>query len=607
MKDIFLNLPITLALLLVVTIPLKPVAAEEPYLLRVGDACHAFEHLGGIGGQGVAAAASGATIIYPAGLGSVGYEGLPKPEELKKLATKNAEYVQDSKAHGIRVALGYLCSTSIVKLERFDQNWTQEFRKSFTTPPADWLQRDRDGKPLASWYGGDYRPACMNNPDWRTYEKFLVRQTLEAGHDGIFFDNPTVHPQGCYCRHCMKKFAAFLKSEGTKLDVPASDPDAFLRKAAADRPRDFLRFRSTTAADFLAEMRAFARTIKPAALVTCNNSLNTPDSLFSQCRATGYNIYELSKAQDFVLVEDMATLSRVLPDRTVVEFGPVYEMLHAISRGKPVVACSIADGDYHTPPNLTRLAMAEAAAHGGSHLSWPTWPENVRQRMIDAIRPEADVLRQNAPLLNGRERRADALVFMAYRRWLETSDCQPMKTARALGAANVQFAALCEDDLAKRLATKPPSALVIESPTILLDAERRLIDTFRSTGGHVISTENQNWLKQLREAVRPSLRVIDGPATVRATIYDQSKRTIVHLLNLDIQRISSFEDAVKTASNVRLEVRVPMSNVHSVNAISADTQASRGPIPLTQRADQNGTMVEVVIPSLTISTILTIE
>jgi len=37
----------------------------------------------------------------------------------------------------------------------------------------------------------------MNHPDWRTYERFMVRQQLESGCDGIFFDNPTVHPQGC--------------------------------------------------------------------------------------------------------------------------------------------------------------------------------------------------------------------------------------------------------------------------------------------------------------------------------------------------------------------------------------------------------------------------
>src|SRR5256885_13402664 len=57
----------------------------------------------------------------------------------------------------------------------------------------------------------------MNNPDWRGSEEFIVRQQLESGHDGIFFDNPTVHPEGCYCPHCMAKFAQFLNREGVEI------------------------------------------------------------------------------------------------------------------------------------------------------------------------------------------------------------------------------------------------------------------------------------------------------------------------------------------------------------------------------------------------------
>src|SRR5206468_9215682 len=115
----------------------------------------------------------------------------------------------------------YVCATSIVKLESFDRNWTADFRAQFSSAPGNLLQQDRDGKPMASWYGGDYRPACMNNPNWRAYEKFIVRQQLEAGHDGIFFDNPTVHPQGCYCEYCMMKFSRFLNGESVKLDLAA--------------------------------------------------------------------------------------------------------------------------------------------------------------------------------------------------------------------------------------------------------------------------------------------------------------------------------------------------------------------------------------------------
>src|SRR5689334_16170461 len=101
----------------------------------------------------------------------------------------------------------------------------------------------------------------MNNPDWRTYEKSIVRLQLESGHDGIFFDNPTVHPQGCYCEHCMVKFGAFLSRQGLRLTLPGNNRIQALRQIATNRPVDFLAFRGITARDFLAEMRTFARTV----------------------------------------------------------------------------------------------------------------------------------------------------------------------------------------------------------------------------------------------------------------------------------------------------------------------------------------------------------
>src|SRR5262245_55546012 len=141
--------------------------AETPPQLRLGRAGHAFDHLGNIGEQAEAAAASGSTIIYATGLGSAGYFGLPPQSEFKSLSEKVSAYNRAAKSRGIELSMGYLCATSIVKLDTFDKNWTPEFRAQFETRPAEWRQQYRNGKPLASWYGGDYQPACMNNPDWR--------------------------------------------------------------------------------------------------------------------------------------------------------------------------------------------------------------------------------------------------------------------------------------------------------------------------------------------------------------------------------------------------------------------------------------------------------
>src|SRR5439155_1546431 len=301
--------------LLVAALFLSVSCRAIPPELQIGIAGHAFDHLGSIGNQASTAAASGSTIIYTTGFGAFGYQGLPSAEEIKNQRRSIQSYLREAKDNGIRLVIGYVCATSIVKLDTFDRNWTPKFRAQFNAPPAAWRQQDRNGQPLPSWYGGDYQPACMNNPDWRAYEKFIVRQQLETGCDGIFFDNPTVHPKGCYCPHCMDHFGQFLQQEGASLPLSSSTNNlSILREFAATHSQDFLRFRCTIARDFFAEMRAYARTIKRGALVTANNSFNSPDVLFAQCRSYAYNIHEMSQTEDFVVVEDQSSQPRALPN-----------------------------------------------------------------------------------------------------------------------------------------------------------------------------------------------------------------------------------------------------------------------------------------------------
>lgn len=575
--------------------------------LRVGRAGHAFDHLGNIGGQAETAAASGATIIYATGLGGFGYTGLPPADELANEQKQVAKYNSNAKAAGIKLSIGYLCATSIVRLDTFDKNWTPDLRAQFKTPAAEWRQQDRQGKPLASWYGGDYAPACMNNPDWQAYQRAMVRAQLEVGHDGIFFDNPTVHPQGCYCPHCMKQFAHFLADHAAKpiAPEPAGDVEAARRLADAE-PEYFKQFRSTIARDFLVAIREYARTINPRALITCNNSLNSPGVLHSQCRHYGYSIDELSKAEDFVVVEDMGTQPRTEADGQTVEYGPTYKQLHAISHGKPLVAVTLAGADYHTAPNLTRLAMAEAAAHGASYLSWPTWPVEQRERMAKAVRPLADFLRRNEALLNDATPRADVVLFLPMQRWVKTDVCAASTLAAALTAANVQYLVVSEEGLASSLAAKDRPVLVVESMAILSPEQQRTVDAYEKGGARLVVADEQDWLAKVQAAFKaPSLR-IEGPSTVRAVVRDQPERTIVHLYNLNLQRISSFKDKVEPAESLKLEVSVPFK-ASSVTLQTADDNKTAGKLAFKTTGDEAKEVVTISVPRLDIGAIITID
>jgi hypothetical protein len=595
----------------------RSLADEKSAALAVGVAQHGFDHLGAIGDQAEAAAAAGMTVIYTSAIGSASYEGYPPADQLAKLLSDYKAYNAKARTAGIKLVIGYICATSIVNLETFDKNWSPEFRARFKTPPAQWLQQGIDGQSLPSWYGGAYRPACMNNPDWIEYEKYAVTKDLEAGDDGIFFDNPTVHPQGCYCSHCMNRFSAMLVSE--KL-ISADIPTADARELTKKYPDRFRQFRACTARDFLKTIRDHARTLKPDTLVTCNNSLNTPSVLFSQAQMYGYNIYEMTKSEDLLVVEDMTTQPRMLPGGRTLEYGPTLAQLHAISRGRPIVANVCAEGDYHTAPNLVRLAMAEATAHDASYLAWPTWPENQRRRMIQAIRPQVDFLRTNAALFSQTQPRRDITLFLPFRQWLKSPKCEASTLAARLTAANIQYAVVSEDDFVQSVTPKPDTTTargtaaglpvrqicLIESRSVLQPAEKTALEQFEAAGGLALYADESDWMKDIETRLSQSLQVIASP-TIRAVARDQKDRTIVHLYNLGIERLSSFEDKVTPAADIALRVRVPFSSVKSVKALSVDAEATKGDLKFTTDPTSSDVVIETKILRLQISTILVIE
>lgn len=581
--------------------------AKPPAELRVGNAGHAFDHLGNLGEQAQAAIASGATILYATGIGADGYSGLPSPPELKQHIQSSKQYAVSSKRDGATLLIGYVCATSIVGLNRFDQNWPPEFRARFKSPPTHWRQQDRQGQPLRSWYGGDYEPACMNHPDWREYERQIVRWQLEGGHDGIFFDNPTVHQQGCFCPHCMLGFTHFLRTEN--IAVPDTRLDA-VRTLATERPKDFLRYRATIGRDFLADMRRYARSIHPKALITCNNSLNSPEVFFSQSRGLGYNIFELSKAEDFVVVEDMATQPRVLPDGRILEYGPIYRQLHAISHGKPVVAVTIAEADYHTPARLMRLAMAEAVAHNASYLSWPTWPIVERARMASEVRPQADLFRTYERWLNDTQPRRDAILLLPFQRWVETNTCVASQLAKILTRSNIQYEVLSEQDWTLKNFTRTRKTLplvICESPDVLSPKHQNLLGRFEKRGGKVLFANQPDWMRQLsNDPFHPSV-TLEGPHTLRAVVRDADRGTLLHLYNLNIGKISSFHDHLIPAESVRAQCWVPNKTIRSVTALTADPTATAGKLKFEVVREKNGCLVIFELARVDISTLIVME
>jgi hypothetical protein len=89
-------------------------------------------------------------------------------------------------------------------------------------------------------------------------------------------------------------------------------------------------------------------------------------------------------------------------------------------------------------------------------------------------------------------------------------------------------------------------------------------------------------------------------------VHDQDGRAIVHLYNLNVQRLSSYEDQVTPATDVGLSVTAP-AGIRSVRILTADAGAASGPLKFQALGAGSGSVVETKIARLDISAIVIFE
>jgi hypothetical protein len=205
-------------------------------------------------------------------------------------------------------------------------------------------------------------------------------------------------------------------------------------------------------------------------------------------------------------------------------------------------------------------------------------------------------------MLNAAPRRADVVFYIPFEKWPTLSDAELINCISIFQNQNIQFVAACEDTVADYAKLKP-TPIVFALGT----SNDPHLDSFRAHHGLIYSNhDDKNWIGDIQRVLQNSLK-FDGPKSVRAVVRDQPKRTIVHLLNLNVQRVSSYEDKVTPATGISIQVRVPNKHVRSVQALTVDTYATRGKVEFTSQKDPNGSLISFDVPNLGISTIVVIE
>ncbi len=591
--------------------------------LQLGKFSPAFDHLGNLGEQLDAAIASRCTLVYATGIGTYSYSGLPPKKTMDAYVAKLKAYTSRAHSNGV-VILSYLCATSIVDPDHFATNWDDYFSGRATAfTPRRMLQQDINGANLPSWYGGAYTPADMWNPYWREYTKFTIKLAVQAGHDGVFFDNPTVHPSGNYSEYAMAAWGKFLKQEG---EVPPNDNLATLRELTKSHPELWRRFRATEAADFFREMRAYGESLKPGFILTGNNSLNTWDSFYSQPQDYGYSIPEQSKHEDVVTIEDMSSQPR-RDASGFVSYGSTLRLLHAIT-SQPLSVCTI-DGNYTAPADFMCLATAECKAHDAAYMVWSCWDPAFRSGLAASVARYQDFIRTNEGMFVCAGPVSEILLVWPYQNWLHQRDCLTAMLARELSAANLQYSVTTDS----RLKDYGPNSGLKSYRMIIYAAEEglgpkvplKMLEEYQRGGGIVRPVFAKPGGKisplGLANAVPVSVASLPGmlderivaitnqPGVRAALRVMPGRGFVLHLYNLNVTRKDTYQDEVIPAENVNVELYLPdlQADVECIRILTPDENGSRGEVKFSRLPTKKGVKLEFVVPKIWIWTVAKVE
>jgi len=254
-------------------------------------------------------------------------------------------------ASGMRV-FGYIQTSNYV--------WTGSYRAK------DWYARDPRGRPFY-YYTGRYM-SCWRHPEWIEHLREMVRGIIEAGADGVFFDNPWHASQpfllggswlgsaGCYCNRCRVAFR-----EETGLEIPAH-----LSPGRSETDR-YLRWRADQVTHTLSELAANARALEPEVLISANDFDAIMRPSFVMC---GIDLPALAKVQDVLMIEDYGLPRWEAANRPaplLVNNALTLRTAQALAGGTPVSTDPYDNGigfDDVYPPRRFQQGIAEAAACG---------------------------------------------------------------------------------------------------------------------------------------------------------------------------------------------------------------------------------------------------
>lgn len=165
----------------------------------------------------------------------------------------------------------------------------------------DWYALDPKGRPFY-YYTGRYM-TCWSHPEWLEHLRGIVRGIVEAGADGVYYDNPWhgiqplgfggtwMGPAGCYCARCRARYR-----EDTGQEIPEQiDP------GGDEASRRYIGWRAGQVTATLAMLSDHARSLNPDVVIGANDfdAVMRPSYLIF-----GIDLPALAAVQDIIVIED---------------------------------------------------------------------------------------------------------------------------------------------------------------------------------------------------------------------------------------------------------------------------------------------------------------
>jgi hypothetical protein len=321
----------------------------------------------------------------------------------------------------------------------------------------DWYAVDPRGRRI--YYYTNRYMTCWRHPEWLDHLRGIVRGVVEAGADGVFFDNPwhaaqPLHfagvwlgPAGCYCNRCRGAFREATGLEMPEVIAPRSD----------EASRRYLRWRADQVTETVGALADAARILNPDILVSANDfdAVMRPSYLIY-----GVDLEGLARVQDVMMIEDYG-LPR-LEDGQLFNNAITMRTARALVGDTPVTTDPYDKGigfDGVYSPRRFRQGIAEAAACAAAMVVKGTeFVENGAFTLLTAkqFAPQREAigrlhrwLADHVELYQGRENIAPvALVHPGDDLWAEWDRWAPLYfgVGQTLLAAGIPWRVVTSDD-----------------------------------------------------------------------------------------------------------------------------------------------------------------